>query len=199
MQSFVVCTTVLVLQAAAWASEPFHPSGPSGTLALRDAVARALAGSADVRAAARGIRVHEALAVQAGAFPNPELSGEVENVGGSGARQGFEQTESTVLLAQRIELGGKRGARMRLAEQERSLARWDHEAARLAVVAAATKAFFSALAAQERLGLAVEMERLARDTAAAIARSVAAGATTPVESTRARLAVARAAVERGQA
>src|SRR6185436_12476862 len=137
MQSFsIVCATVLLFQAVAWGSEPLAAPDPTGTIALSDAVARALAASADVRAAARGIRVHEALAVQAKAFPNPEISGEVENVGGSGERQGFEETESTVLLAQRIELGGKRGARVRMAEQERSLAAWDHQAARLAVVTA---------------------------------------------------------------
>jgi cobalt-zinc-cadmium efflux system outer membrane protein len=88
---------------------------------------------------------------------------------------------------------------VRVAEQERSLAAWDHEAARLAVVTATTKAFVTALAAQERLALATDMQRLARDTAAAVERSVAAGAAAPVESTRARVVAARAAVESAQA
>src|SRR5262245_22100997 len=191
--SSVVCIIVLALQAVAWGSEPSAAPSPGGPLSQPDAVARALAASAEVRAAARGIRVHEALAVQAGALPNPELSGELENVGGTGRRQGFEQTESTVLLAQRIELGGERGARVRIAEQERGLSAWDHDAARLAVVALASKAFVTALAAQNRLTLASDMERLARETAAAVDRGVTAGATVPVESVRARVAVATAA------
>ena len=64
----------------------------------------------------------EALSLQAGALPNPELRAEVENVGGSGSRQGFEETETTLGIAQLVELGGKRAARVRMAESERGLA-----------------------------------------------------------------------------
>ncbi|HWP67324.1 MAG TPA: TolC family protein [Candidatus Limnocylindria bacterium] len=189
----------LALGAPAQAEKGPPADAPAGVLTLEAAVARALAASPAVQAAVRGVRVHEALAAQAGALPNPELHSEVENVGGSGNREGFEQTESTVSVLQRFELGGDRAARMRVAEGERQRTVWDLEAARLAVVADTTKAFVGVLAAQERVRLAREMERLADETATAFTKSVAAGAASPVNAAWARVAVARAAVAREQA
>jgi cobalt-zinc-cadmium efflux system outer membrane protein len=104
-----------------------------------------------------------------------------------------------VRIAQRIELGGKRGARRRVAEIDRDLATWDHEAARRDLVANTTRAFVATLAAQERDALALELERLARDTVAAVERSVAAGAAVPVETLRARVTLGRTEVERAKA
>jgi cobalt-zinc-cadmium efflux system outer membrane protein len=185
----------LVLHAPAWA-EPAAPHAEStDPLTLRDALALAIAGSPELRAASRTVRVHDALTIQAAVLPNPELRGEVENVGGSGAREGFEDTESTVRVLQRIELGGKRGARRRVAEIDRDLAAWGYEVARRDVVASTTKAFVTVLAAQERRALAAELERLARETVAAVERSVAAGAAVPVEALRARVTLGRTEVE----
>ena len=64
----------------------------------------------------------EARARQAGASPNPELSLELENFAGSGAFQGLRSTETTLALSQRIELGGKRSARVEVARAERDFA-----------------------------------------------------------------------------
>ena len=64
----------------------------------------------------------EARARQAGVSPNPELSLEVENFAGSGAFQGLRSTETTLALSQRIELGGKRSARVEVARAERDFA-----------------------------------------------------------------------------
>jgi len=104
-----------------------------------------------------------------------------------------------VRVLQRIELGGKRGARRRVAEIDRDLAAWDYEVARRDVVASTTKAFVTVLAAQERRVLAAELERLARETVAAVERSVAAGAAVPVEALRARVALGRTEVEGARA
>lgn len=199
MKPLPVLLIALAFHAPAWA-EPAAPRAAStDPLTLRDALALAIAGSPELRAASRTVRVHDALTVQAAVLPNPELRGEVENVGGSGAREGFEDTESTVRVLQRIELGGKRGARRRVAEIDRDLAAWDYEAARRDVVASTTKAFVAVLAAQERRALAAELERVARETLAAVERSVAAGAAVPVEALRARVTLGRVEVEGAKA
>lgn len=64
----------------------------------------------------------EARARQAGVSPNPELSLELENFAGSGAFQGLRSTEATLAVSQRLELGGKRSARMEVARAERDFA-----------------------------------------------------------------------------
>jgi cobalt-zinc-cadmium efflux system outer membrane protein len=168
-------------------------------LTLADARALALARSPELASVDSEVRARQAHAVQAGLLPNPELRTDVENVGGSGDRQGFEETETTVRLSQRIELGGKRGQRRRVAELGRALATWDVEARRLAVLAGVTQAFVRTLAAQERLRLAEELERLARRGIAAADVQVKAGGAPPVEAERARVAHARSDVARRRA
>jgi len=59
-----------------------------------------------------------ALVDQARLRPNPEIAFEAENIAGSGAFSGLQATEYTLSLSQRLELGGKRGARVRAAQAE---------------------------------------------------------------------------------
>ena len=59
-----------------------------------------------------------ALVGQARLRPNPEVSFEAENIAGTGAFSGLRATEYTLAVGQRLELGGKRGARVRAAEAE---------------------------------------------------------------------------------
>ena len=69
-------------------------------------------------------------------LPNPELRFQAEDFGGSGSRPGFEKTETTLSLAQLIELGGKRGRRRELARLGRALADWTWNIARVDLLAA---------------------------------------------------------------
>ncbi len=172
---------------------------PSGVLTLTDAVALALAHHPELRVAAAEVQAKQALVGQAGLLPNPEIQGDVENVGGSGARTGFEETESTLRLSQLIELGGKRGARQRLAALDRDLAAWDEQAKRLAIRASTTKAFVGTLAAQERVRLATDLVRLSQEALGAVQRSIRAGASASIEATRARVALGRVTIERARA
>lgn len=176
------------------ASEPFRE--PTGVLTLGETLAATLLGNPELKAFSSEVRAREALALQAGLLPNPELGTEVENVGGSGDRQGFEATETTVLLSQRIELGGKRARRRDVAHRGRELASWDYEARRLAVLTQAAKSFASMLVGQKRLAQAEQLVRIANEALEAVERSVRAGASAPVETTRARVALGRVELER---
>jgi cobalt-zinc-cadmium efflux system outer membrane protein len=137
--------------------------------------------------------------MQAGLRPNPELGFELENIGGSGDRQSFEQAESTVWLSQLILLSGKRGKRQRLAELDRELAEWDYETTRLNVLAETTKAFVATLRAQQQLSLFLELERIAAGSVRTAEAQLRAGAAPAVERTRAQVALSRAQVERARA
>ena len=91
-------------------------------ITLADALSRGADSSPRVSQAKAQADAAEARARQAGVSPNPELSLEVENFAGSGAFQGLRSTETTLALSQRIELGGKRSARVGVASAERDFA-----------------------------------------------------------------------------
>lgn len=172
---------------------------PTGVLRLADALAAALLGSPALAARSYHLRAREAAVLQAGARPNPIVTTEVEDVLGSGDFAGVDEAQTTVRLGQLVELGGKRAARLRLAAAERALAGWDYETERIAVFTETADAFVEVLAAQDRLRLAEEALGLAREMHRVAQRRVAAGSASVAEEIRAGVAVETAAVEREHA
>ncbi len=164
-------------------------------LRLPEAIARAVARSPVLAAASYAVRSRQGDALQAGLPPNPEVGMEVENFAGSGPVSGFRASETTLLLSQRIETAGKRARRRRAAELDVGVAAWDYEAVRIDLVASVTARFFQVLAAQERVEVTEEIASIARRAAAAVEQLVRAGATPPVELTRAELEAAAVEVE----
>jgi len=130
---------------------------------------------------------------QAGLAPNPELHLEVEEFGGTGSVAGADAAELTLLASQRLETAGKRGKRQRVAQAGLELERLEYQIARAERLAAAELAFAQVLAAQARLQLLEELVQSATSSLGATQRLVAAGAASPIETTRA--AVERAATE----
>lgn len=161
-------------------------------LTLGQAVERTLTTSPDLSAAANELAATEGGIMQAGTIPNPELETLVE-----GAGKSYQTT--TIQINQPIELGGKRGARITAAERARDVAASDLEAKRAEIRASIVGAFFEALSAQERLRIAQASTELAQRSLNAASRRVQAGKVSPVEETRARIALSAARVEFGQA
>jgi cobalt-zinc-cadmium efflux system outer membrane protein len=172
------------------------PSEPTGVLRLPDALAAALRRNPELAADAYEVRAREAALVQAGAFQNPVLSVEVEDFAGSGAFRGFDSAQTTVLLGQLIELGGKRAARVGLATAARDLAAWDYEVRRIDVLVQTAAAFVDVLAAQERHRLAAEELDVARSMQRVASRRRSAGIGSPADDIRAGVRVDVAEVER---
>ncbi|MBN1359531.1 MAG: TolC family protein [Sedimentisphaerales bacterium] len=137
----------------------------------------------------------QARTLGAGLRPNPELEVEVESVGGTGERTGFDAAETTIQLGQLIELGGKRDRRIRAASLAQELAQWDYESARLDVLKEVTDAFVEVLAAQERLALAEQLGELSRQAQSAVAQRVEAGKDAPVQSLRAGVVLSQSQIE----
>jgi cobalt-zinc-cadmium efflux system outer membrane protein len=137
--------------------------------------------------------------LQASLLPNPEIEMEVEEVGGTGERSGFDGAETTIQLGQLIELAGKRSKRKRVASLESKLAGWDYEAKRLDVLTGVAHAFVKVLAAKERLTLAEELVRLSEQILNTVTQRVEAGKDSPVEKTKAQVALASARIEQKQA
>lgn len=148
------------------------PAGPLVISSPNQAIAAALAGSPALRGAGASRQVVRGDALTAPLRPNPEASVLVENFGGLGGRADFRggrAVETTVGVSQRIELGGKRAARISLAGRNGDVAGLDYEAARLDLARDVLMALAEATAAarnikveQERVTLADLTVRIAR-------------------------------------
>ena len=124
---------------------PAAMSNPTGPLSLEAALDLALTANPELSAATNELRAVEGAVIQAGLRPNPDISTSVEDTQNRATRS------TTVQLGQRLELGGKRAARVAIAERGREVADADLAARRLEVRAAVVGAFFDVLVAQERL------------------------------------------------
>ena len=121
-----------------------------GPIDLAGAIELALDHNPRLRAADAGVRAALGRQQQSRVWPNPEIEAEVEDIGVSGDADGFGASAITLRVAQRLELGGKRSSRARLAVAEADIARVGVSAARTALVADVKSRFVQLLAAQER-------------------------------------------------
>ncbi|MDR2093747.1 MAG: TolC family protein [Azoarcus sp.] len=166
---------------------------PAQALHLETAIRLALSANPELAAAGHGLQAAEGARIQAGLLPNPSLSVLVEDT-----RDKANRT-TTVQIDQPIETGGKRAARMALADRGQEVAAAGLAARRLALRAEVTGAFFDVLAAQQRVRQAEELLGLAQGARRAASQRVAAGKISPVEETRAGLAEAAVRVDLAQA
>ncbi|MEQ1760071.1 MAG: TolC family protein [Vicinamibacterales bacterium] len=166
---------------------------PTGQLRLRDVLALALMQSPELGAFAWELRAREARILQAGQRPNPVVTALVQDLGGPAGLTGAAdpiQTQTTIELSQVIELGGKRTARQTLAAASRDLAAWDYETARIDVLTRATKAYLDVLASQDAVALAEQTTTVIEQVQQTVGVRVTAGVVSPIEQTRADVAVA---------
>ncbi|GAB4190931.1 MAG: TolC family protein [Wenzhouxiangellaceae bacterium] len=97
-------------------------AGAQETLDFATVMVRSLQASPDLIAHQAVIRAAVARIEQAGYRPNPSLNLNMEDLIGSGVFDGFNRSEVTLSYQQKFERGGKRAARVHLAEQQQQLA-----------------------------------------------------------------------------
>lgn len=170
-----------------------------GTLTLVQALQRALAANPKLTAAERDIGIAAGNQRQSGAYPNPELSFELDNAFGSGEYRGTRSAETTLQLSQLIELGGKRSARIDAASAELDHARWQREAVRLEVLSETATAFVTILGAQRRVEILDDQIAALDRLRPLLQRRVDAGASSPAETLRAQVAIDLLKVDRERA
>lgn len=171
---------------------------PDGCLSLEEALSLVLMKNPGLKAFSWEMRASEAMILQAGVLPNPEVEVDVEEFDSAGT--GFDTAETAIVLSQLVELGGKRGKRRLVAKLESGLAGWGYEAMRQDVLAETTQAFVDVLADQKLLTLAEESVALAEKVYAAAGERVKAGKVTPLEESRAgvELSIARMGLARSR-
>lgn len=170
---------------------------PEGPITLADAVALSLVNNPELTAFSLEKRAAEARLIQSRLIPNPELSALLENIGGAKEVTGGVQT--TIQLSQLIELGGKRSARTHVANLSQDLAEKDYEKKRIEVLSEVSRAFVRTLSAQRHLIIAEEMTGLAGQFVKTVSERVMAGKVSPVEETKARVALSSVMVEQERA
>ena len=183
----VALASAFAFGCAAAAAAPATPTDAAPPIDLPAAIRLALE-QPRLRAAQHEVAASLAGIEQAGRYPNPTLEYLRE-----GEQAGTRTT--TIQLNQPIELGGKRQARVALAQGEAALARSELQVLRQELRAEVAAAFHGVLVAQERQALAALLAELAGRSVDVAARQVVAGKVSPVDATRARLAASEARAE----
>jgi cobalt-zinc-cadmium efflux system outer membrane protein len=123
-------------------------------------------------------------------WANPELAVEMENMGGTEPRNGFDGTETTVTLTQPLPLPGKRGLQRRVAAYDRRLAGWEVALAKRGILLEAAKAYWTVLGMQAQVDLAQKQLAASEGLLSAVEKRVQSGKDSPVEMNKARIDVA---------
>lgn len=189
-----ICAALMAAGACASALQAQSPVAPATSpVTLQEALAAAGSSSPLLQVSQAGVRAAQAQRSIAALRPNPSLDTMSENVAGTGAYSGLHSSETTVSLAVPLELGGKRSARLAVANAQIGRAALDAAVAQAELRLRVTQAFNAAAAAQRRSAVAREQVTIARDTLRAAKMRVAAGRASPLEEQRAD--VARIAAE----
>lgn len=190
----LLAPALAVAQATPPVAVPFSAPSTDAAPVLTLAAALDLAASHNkaLSAARLEIEAVEGSLMQAGARPNPEFSALMEDT-----RKASRTT--TYQINQPIELGGKRSARIDAAQRQLDMARLEYASLRQQMRSRVTSAYHDALLAGERQRLAAELVQLAQTAADMTVRRVQAGKVSPVEQTKAQLALSTAQLERQQA
>lgn len=200
---FAALGAALLVAAGAHAAHaqtppPAAQRAPGGVLTLRQALQQAANASPRLDVADRNIGMSEGRRQQAGALPNPTIGIEVDNFA-PGNAQSVGGAETTLMLSQLIELGGKRDARVSAALGDADAMRWEKEASRLELLSETTLAFVEAVSVQRRIQILDRQASTLEKLVPLMQRRVEAGASSPSEVTRTQTAVGMTRLERERA
>lgn len=123
-------------------------------ITLEEAIAKAIEAAPAIRANEAAIAAAQAGRTQASVRPNPTVTVENENFVGTGPYSFFGQAEVTATYSQTIERGGKRDARIGVAEREIGVAEASARVAQLDLAAQVERTFIDLLIAREAVRIA---------------------------------------------
>lgn len=169
-------------------------------LTFEEAIAAGLEFSPGLSAASSREGAAVAARDQATAWPNPEVSIEAENIFGDGPYEGTDAAEITYGVSQLIEMPGKRGGRVSIADADRRKAAYQHGGSRLDLIRDIKVSYASSVSAEQRLHILEEERKLSAEVLESVAAKVEAGKEPPIQRNKAQieLAASRVAFERAQ-
>ena len=189
MKTFFICLLAICFLPRSSLAENTDP------LSLQQATELALSQNPELRTFQLEIEARDARILQAGAIPNPELQVLAEDIGGSGNFEGFNNSQTTLQLSQRVELGSKRSTRRTVASLHRDVAKFEYEAKRREVIANVRQAYYVVLHAQQRSSLIKEMVELSKRFSGAVVGRIQAGKVPPIEELKANATVTSVEIE----
>ncbi len=191
---------MIIASAAICAAGPSSEiDEPAGALTLRQALALTLTRNPELAAVGYDIRIAEARILQAKLLPNPELDLESQDIVGSGEFSNARRSENTLQLGQLIELGGKRGARVREAGFGRDLAGFAYETKKREVFFKTAEHSIDVLSGQRRGSVNEELVQLAGSFIPAVEKRVEADKASDLKKTRFDVAIGSARIDLEQA
>lgn len=164
-------------------------------LTLERALEEAEARSPAIAAARAAVAAAQGRLRQAGYRANPDLSVQVQNFLGSGKLSGFQSSEVTVAINQRLDLAGRRTARLNVGRAQLLVSELRLAVLRAELARSVRQQFAAAIAASERLRIATENEIRSRELARIADILVDAGREPPLRALRAEAAASQAAAE----
>ncbi len=132
------------------------------TVTLEQAIEKAMAAAPAIQANEAAVASARAGRTQAGVKPNPVVEVETENFIGTGPISVLEQAEITATYNQTIERGGKRAARVALADSDIAVAEAAIGVTRLELAAQVQSAFDAVLLTEVEVDVAKEASMIAR-------------------------------------
>lgn len=184
--------TALVLGSAASVAQaqtvvPVSQAATEPPFTLDRALALGGAASPSLAASSAGVQAATSGRAVAALRPNPEIEATSEYFGGSDEYRGYSSAETTVRLGLPIELGGKRSARIAVANAQIDRARIGSAVAIADLTLAITQNYNEAAAAERRLVVAREQVGIASEAFRVARVRVTAGAASPIEQQRANV------------
>lgn len=177
------------------AAASFSATVSAETLTLESALSRALSAAPEFEANAARVDALRAARSQAGVRLNPTVEVLGENVIGTGQYRFLGGAEVTASYAQTIERGGKRQARVALAEREIGVAEAEALVQRLNIARRVQGAYVEAVTAQALIEVAEERLRLANTLQTEVDRRVREARDPLFAGTRAATRVEEAEVD----
>jgi len=165
-------------------------------LNLEKAIRLTLKKNPELKTYRHEIRAMEGRVIQAGLLPNPELSLQSEDFGGSNHFEGMDGAEHTIEMSQSVALGYRRLKARKAASYEVKLAWLDYESKRLDLIRRVKKDFTELLSVQLKLELAQELAGLAEEVLKAVSERVKAGKVSPLEEAKAKVSFSQALIEK---
>ncbi|MBY8829640.1 TolC family protein [Hephaestia mangrovi] len=200
----IIATTALAVVLAAPSvtatAQTIAPVGPRSAsrpgplprqLTLNQALVEAEARSPTLAAARAEVSAAEGRVRQAGFRTNPEFTVELENFAGSGVLSGFQATELTASISQRIDLAGHRRARVSASEARLFAAQLQLAIARANLIRQVRNRFAEGVAARDLLAVARDNVGRAQELARVAKELVDAGREPPLRGLRAQAALTR--------
>lgn len=175
------------------------PEQKTRGLTLDAAIAKALAQSPRLQGFGSSVAAAKGEQWQAGAWMNPEVGIEAENVAGQGAYKGFDSAEVTYGVSQQFQIGGKISAQENIAGKGVEIATLEQQAAALDVIRDVTTAYAEAVAAEENVRLATEQKELAEDVLKSVSVRVGAAAAPLMQKSRAEVERSTASIVQDKA